>query len=188
MSPTPNWSSIRMKTPERKSRTSDCEPKPSATPRIPAPASSGPSSIPTSPRIMKPATAQISAATSERRTLASASMRCSARRLCSRVSSSASGVAARSVPSRSCTAPDCSVRSAPFMPRRARRLAISAPTTIATIFRGFPMMKSASSASVRSSVWSRTSRQTQPGSSPQTSRRRPSETAAKVVSNIGHPP
>ena len=46
MSPMPNWSSTRMKMPDRKSRTSDCEPKPSATPMIPAPAISGPSSMP----------------------------------------------------------------------------------------------------------------------------------------------
>ena len=56
MSPTPNWSSTRMKTPDRKSFTSDCEPKPSATPRMPAPAISGPRLIPTSPRIMNVAT------------------------------------------------------------------------------------------------------------------------------------
>ena len=42
--------------PDRKSFTSDCEPKPSATPMMPAPAISGPSSIPTSPRIMNAAT------------------------------------------------------------------------------------------------------------------------------------
>ena len=50
MSPTPNWSSTRMKVPDRKSRTSDCEPKPIATPSTPAPASSGPRLMPTSPR------------------------------------------------------------------------------------------------------------------------------------------
>jgi hypothetical protein len=51
-SPTPNWSSTRMNTPDRKSLTSDWEPKPIATPRMPAPAISGPSWMPTSPRIM----------------------------------------------------------------------------------------------------------------------------------------
>ena len=56
MSPTPNWSSTRMNTPDRKSLTSDWEPKPSATPMMPAPAISGPRLIPISPRIMKTAT------------------------------------------------------------------------------------------------------------------------------------
>ncbi len=37
-SPTPNWSSISMNMPERKSFTSDCAPNPSATPTMPAPA------------------------------------------------------------------------------------------------------------------------------------------------------
>ena len=41
-SPTPYWSSMIMKTPERKSLTRLCAPKPSATPATPADASSGP--------------------------------------------------------------------------------------------------------------------------------------------------
>ena len=81
MSPIPNWSSTRMKMPDRKSRTSDCEPKPSATPRMPAPAISGPSSTPSSPRIMIEATSRIVALIIDRRTLDSASIRCSARTL-----------------------------------------------------------------------------------------------------------
>ncbi len=41
--------------PARKSLTMFCAPKPSATPTMPAPASSGPSSTPTAPRISIPA-------------------------------------------------------------------------------------------------------------------------------------
>jgi hypothetical protein len=91
-------------------------------------------------------------------------MRCSARRLCSLVCSSAAGVAARRLPTRSCSAPERSVRSTPFTPRRASRLTSQAMTRMAMIFSGRPMMKSATSASVRLSVQSKTLRQTQLGS------------------------
>ena len=50
---------------------------------------------------------------------------------------------------------------------------------------GLPMRKSAASASVSLPVQSRTFRQNQPGSSPQTWRTRSAETAAKVVSSMG---
>ena len=45
-SPTPNWSSISMNMPERKSRTRDCAPNPSAIPAMPAPAIRGARLIP----------------------------------------------------------------------------------------------------------------------------------------------
>ena len=41
VSPTPNWFSMRMNMPEKKSFTSDCAPKPMATPTTPADAISG---------------------------------------------------------------------------------------------------------------------------------------------------
>ena len=53
-SPTPYWSSMSMKMPLSRSRTSDCAPKPTATPTIPAPAINGPRLMSNSPRsIMK---------------------------------------------------------------------------------------------------------------------------------------
>ena len=145
MSPTPNWSSIRMNAPERKSRTRDCEPKPIATPSTPAPASSGPRSIPTSPRHISAATSQITKVTTLRRTLESASMRCSARTLVSPVSSRAAGVRRRIAPIRSRTAPVCRRVSDRFTARRARRSRIMAASTMRAIFSGGP-----SSQSVRS--------------------------------------
>ena len=51
MSPTPYWSSRVMKIPARKSRTRFCAPNASATPAIPAEASSGATSMPSSARI-----------------------------------------------------------------------------------------------------------------------------------------
>jgi hypothetical protein len=87
-----------MNSPDRKSLTRVWEPKPSATPRIPAPAISGASSIPTSPKISSRATPKTTAVTMERRTVASASMRWVARSEISSVSSSAFGVRRRTAP------------------------------------------------------------------------------------------
>src|SRR3954451_7812516 len=122
--------------------------------------------------------------TSKRRTLVSASMRCSERRLCSLVCCRAAGVAARRWPTRSCTAPELSVCSAPLTPRRAMRFVSHAITTIARIVSGFPRMKSADSARVRFPVQSRTLRQNQPASSPHAARTCSAETAAMVVSSM----
>ena len=49
MSPIPYWSSSSMKTPEMKSLTRSCAPKPSAAPTMPSPAMYGPSATPTAP-------------------------------------------------------------------------------------------------------------------------------------------
>ena len=49
-SPTPYWSSMSMKMPDRKSRTRFCAPNPTATPTMPAPAMSGPRLRPSSDR------------------------------------------------------------------------------------------------------------------------------------------
>ena len=137
--------------PERKSRTSDCEPKPIATPSTPAPASSGARSIPTSPRHISSATSQITNVTTLRRTLESASMRCSARRLVSPVSSSAAGVRRRIAPIRSRTAPVCRRVSERLTARRAMRLRTAAAIRIRTIFSGGPSSQSARSVKVFSS-------------------------------------
>ena len=75
MSPTPNWSSTRMKMPDRKSRTSACEPNPIATPTTPAPARSGPRLTPSSPRTRNAAITQMTKLATLLSTLASASTR-----------------------------------------------------------------------------------------------------------------
>src|SRR6478735_2717805 len=54
-SPTPYWSSMIMNTPERKSLTRLCAPKPSATPATPADASSGASGMPSRAMIVSTA-------------------------------------------------------------------------------------------------------------------------------------
>ena len=58
-SPTPNWSSMSMNMPERKSRTSDCAPNPRATPAMPAPAIRGARLMPSASRIVSTAMDQI---------------------------------------------------------------------------------------------------------------------------------
>ena len=55
-SPTPYWSSKIMKMPDRKSLTSDWEPKPSATPMMPALATIGAMLTPSSLSIIVPMT------------------------------------------------------------------------------------------------------------------------------------
>ena len=52
-SPTPYWSSMIMNTPDRKSLTRLCAPKPSATPATPAEASNGPRGMPSSAMIVR---------------------------------------------------------------------------------------------------------------------------------------
>ena len=70
MSPTPYWSSMSMKMPERKSLTRDWAPKPMATPAMPAPAMSGPRFTPSSPSIMTTAIDQMAMLAIDRMTWA----------------------------------------------------------------------------------------------------------------------
>jgi hypothetical protein len=180
VSPTPYWSSTRMKMPDRKSRTRLCEPNPSATPMIPAPAMSGPRLMPNSPRTMKMATVQIANDARLRSTVDSASTRCVERTLISPVSVSSIdiGVRRRAAPIRSRSPPEARRRRPRRIARRARRLAIAATTRISRIESGLPTTKSAAAASVPSPVESRTRRQRTPGSVPQASVSWRVETAA----------
>ena len=181
MSPTPNWSSIRMKMPLRKSFTSDCEPKPSATPMIPAPASNGPSSIPTSPRTRNIAMTPITHDATDRSTVASAWIRCSARIDISSVSSSADGARSRTELNRSCSPPVCSRCSVFLIDRRTIRLITNAPIRIAMIVNPLPSTKSAIFATIPESVQSNVSRQNTPGSSPHASRNRRGTGSGRAV-------
>ena len=140
--------------PERKSRTRLCEPKPSATPMIPAPAMSGPRLIPNSPRTMNAATVQIANDATLRSTVDSASTRWVERTLISPVSVSSIdiGVRRRAAPIRSRRPPEARRRSPRRIARRARRLTIAAARMIATIVSGLPTTKSTTCASVRSCV------------------------------------
>ena len=107
--------------PERKSRTRLCEPKPSATPMIPAPAMSGPRLIPNSPRTMNAATVQIANDATLRSTVDSASTRWVERTLISPVSVSSIdiGVRRRAAPIRSRRPPEARRRSPRRIARRA---------------------------------------------------------------------
>jgi len=136
----------------------DCEPKPSATPSTPAPASSGATSTPSSLSTMKPAKMRIVKPARLRRTLVSALMRCCARRLVAGASSSAAGVRRRTALSRSRTIPELTLRRPRLIERPTTLLRIRAPTRIRTIVSGVPKMKSATSASVLFSVRWRISR------------------------------
>ena len=79
-SPTPYWSSMIMKIPERKSFTSDCAPKPTATPMMLAPMPIAARFTSSVSRTITSAVAQISAATMLRSTAPIVSAR-SARRM-----------------------------------------------------------------------------------------------------------
>ena len=81
MSPTPYWSSTRMKIPARKSFTRLWAPKPSATPAMPAPAMSGPRLMPSSPRTVSDGDAP----DDERRRSSGARGRASAARAAARI-------------------------------------------------------------------------------------------------------
>ena len=74
-SPTPYWSSISMKMPDRKSRTRFWAPKPTATPTMPAPAISGPRLSPSSERAMRAAMVSTVADTTLRNRAATVSTR-----------------------------------------------------------------------------------------------------------------
>ena len=91
MSPTPYWSSTRMKMPARKSFTRLWAPKPRATPASPAPAISGARLMPSSPRIVMPAMAQITTEATDRSTTPSVSARADARSDTTPVSSTDDG-------------------------------------------------------------------------------------------------
>src|SRR4051812_17514679 len=173
-SPTPNWSSTRMNRPARKSRTSACEPKPIARPTTPAPASSGPRSMPSWPRTMKPANVQMTTPTMLRSTVESASTRCSERMLSSCVSRSA-------LRARSCRPPAPRRISVRLISRRARRLITAAAMMISRIASGAPRATSAKRARPPDAPASRAVRQTQPASVPQARSAAALETASVSV-------
>ena len=103
-SPTPYWSSRIMKTPERKSLTRLCAPKPIATPATPAEASRGPSGMPTSAMIVSTASVATTKVTMLRSSDPIVSTRCWLRSLASPVAD------ASTRPAR----PDCANRRADF--------------------------------------------------------------------------
>ncbi len=157
--------------PDRKSLTSDCDPKPSATPTTPAPASSGATSTPISLSTMKHANSKTTKPATLRRMLVSALMRCSARKLVAVADSSRPpGARRRTAPSRSRTMPLDTLRIARSMIRPTSLLRISAPIAISAIVSGVPMRWSLASASAGLSVRSRISLQTALGSRPHVSR------------------
>ena len=84
-SPTPYWSSMRMKRPDRKSFTRLWAPKPMASPAIPAPANSGARSTPSSPSTMNSAMASTTPRTTLAATSPTVSARCVARVVCGRI-------------------------------------------------------------------------------------------------------
>ena len=138
--------------PDRKSLTSDCEPKPSATPTTPAPASSGATSTPTSDSTAKVANNRITKPATLRRTLVRALMRWSARRLASEGGIKRPAPRRRTAPTRSRTTPEATPRSVRSIARPTKRLRISAPSAMRMIASGVPMTKSATSASASLSV------------------------------------
>ena len=151
MSPTPNWSSTRMNAPDRKSLTSDCEPKPIATPSMPAPAISGPRSIPTSPRHISAAVgadheAEHAAQDARERVDALLGAHAGLAGLQQR-----GGRALAHAPMRSRTAPECSLVSERFTALRPTQFATDARTRIARIFNGGPSSQSATCESFSSS-------------------------------------
>ena len=97
-SPTPYWSSMSMKMPDRKSLTRLWAPKPRATPAMPAPAMSGPRATPSSPRIRMTAIVQMTMLAIERSTRARVWARAAARRDIEPVPTRSAGRVAPEVP------------------------------------------------------------------------------------------
>ncbi len=97
-SPTPYWSSMSMKMPDKKSRTRFWAPNPTATPTIPAPAKSGPNWNPSSPNAIRTATVQMTNAATLPRSAPTVSARRVARVVDACVLSSVPGDLSLTVP------------------------------------------------------------------------------------------
>jgi hypothetical protein len=174
MSPTPYWSSTRMKIPARKSFTRLWAPKPMATPARPAPAMSGPRLMPSSPRIVMRARPQITNDATERSTAPSVAARAADRSDTAPVESTESGRTAPTLVVRSRRFSRrlvfCSPTMAPTkrpMARRTTQLVAAATSSTITMEIGLANRTSASSASQVLCVRSSTSRQMNDGSGPQ---------------------
>ena len=168
-SPTPNWSSMSMNSPDMKSLTMVCEPKPTATPTMPAPASSGPILMSNTPRIIRPATPQATAEMMLESTDVSVLARACERLPSSWSPMSSAGPCARRRARRVLVLVAMMRSASERTPRRARRLTINAPSAISTTFRGFSTTHSVAVARNSLSVRSNTQRQVWAGSRPQAS-------------------
>ena len=149
-SPTPYWSSRIRKMPDKKSLTSVCAPKPSATPTMPALASSGPIGRPMTSRIISSATPMTTPVMTLRSTDAMVSARCLRRSDSSALSRSLLAGPLASTPG---TVPSAA-RCATWRMRRCRTARIAtASRTITRIPNGFTTSQSPDSAS--HSLWVR---------------------------------
>ncbi len=150
-SPTPYWSSKIMKIPARKSLTRLCAPKPRASPRIPALATIGAMSTPTSARTMVVTTARITPVMRLLRRLPIALARCT-RRVATATSRGAVWPAAPRVPpsesrpTRSGRTPCSALRTSRSTVRCRRKRIRTATARMPMMTRGLPTMTSANSA------------------------------------------